>query len=108
VRPVIGLFMGFSALLAKEFVHCVLACTSPVAVRLQYIHSSTLGLLARSLRVIGQALQGCAQGCKTRIPKGVCFLCLAPCCTVLRSRWYQSGISPLRIGFPLVPHLSNI
>jgi hypothetical protein len=29
------LFMGFSALLAKEFVHCVLACTSQVAVRLQ-------------------------------------------------------------------------
>jgi hypothetical protein len=25
--------MGFSALLAKEFVHGVLACTSPVAVR---------------------------------------------------------------------------
>ena len=27
-----GLFMGFWALLARLFVHCVLACTSPVAV----------------------------------------------------------------------------
>jgi hypothetical protein len=45
-----------------------------------------------SLRVITQALQGVAEGCKSRISKGVSLLCLAPCCTVLRSRWYQSGI----------------
>jgi hypothetical protein len=45
-----------------------------------------------SLRVCGQPLQGFAQGSKYRIPKRLSFLCLALCCTVLRSRWYQSGI----------------
>src|SRR5919112_635378 len=46
-----------------------------------------------SLRVIGHVLQGVAQACKSRISKGVSFPCLAECCTVLRSRWYQSGIN---------------
>jgi hypothetical protein len=46
-----------------------------------------------SLRVIIHALQGFAQGCKSRIPKPLSFLCLAVCCTVLRSRWYQSGVN---------------
>jgi hypothetical protein len=46
-----------------------------------------------SLRVIGQALQGFARGCKSRISKGYSFLRVAPRCTVLRSRWYQSGIN---------------
>jgi hypothetical protein len=45
-----------------------------------------------SLRVIIQVLQGLAQGCKSRISKRVSLLCLAPCCTVLRSRWCQSGV----------------
>jgi hypothetical protein len=44
------------------------------------------------LRVITQALQGFAQPCKSRISKPISFLSLAACCTVLRSRWYQSGI----------------
>src|SRR5215207_5035943 len=44
------------------------------------------------LRVIGQALQGCAGDCKCRIFREVSFPCLAECCTVLRSRWYQCGI----------------
>src|SRR5215212_6466093 len=44
------------------------------------------------LRVITQALQGCAWTCKCRIFRGVFFPCLAACCTVLRSRWYQIGI----------------
>src|SRR5215212_2128834 len=35
-----GLFMGFSAILRNTLVRCVLACTSPVAVRLQYIRGS--------------------------------------------------------------------
>ena len=48
-----------------------------------------------SLRVIHQALQRFAQGCKSRIFRGVSFLRLARCCTVLRSRWYQSGIKRL-------------
>ena len=52
--------------------------------------SNRLPLL--QLRVITQALQGCAGGCKHRIFRGVSFPCLAACCTVLRSRWYQSGI----------------
>ncbi len=48
-----------------------------------------------SLRVITQALQGCAQGCKSRISKPVSFLRLAWCCTVLRSRWCQSGVNAI-------------
>jgi hypothetical protein len=44
------------------------------------------------LRVMHQALQGCAEDCKCRIFRGVSFPCLAEYCTVLRSRWYQSGI----------------
>jgi hypothetical protein len=46
-----------------------------------------------SLRVIHQGLQGVAQGCKSCIFSGVSFPCLAAWCTVLRSRWYQSGIN---------------
>jgi hypothetical protein len=46
-----------------------------------------------SLRVIHQALQRCAGGCKCRISKRVSILWFAACCTVLRSRWYQSGIN---------------
>src|SRR5918994_5462406 len=49
----------------------------------------TTGLL--QLRVIHHPLQGCAGDCKCRIFRGVSFPCLAACCTVLRSRWYQSG-----------------
>jgi hypothetical protein len=48
--------------------------------------------LPYSLRVIHNALQGCAGVCKTRIFKGVSLLRVAGCCTVLRPRWYQSGI----------------
>jgi hypothetical protein len=58
------------------------------------ILESTSGLepLTCSLRVITQALQGLAQGCKSCIDKPTSFLSFALCCTVLRSRWYQSGI----------------
>jgi len=38
-------------------------------------------------------LQGFAQDCKSRIDKQVSFPCLALCCTVLRSRWCQSGVN---------------
>ena len=48
--------------------------------------------LACSLRVIGQALQAFAEGCKYCISKPYSFLRLAVSCTVLRSRRYQSGI----------------
>ena len=44
------------------------------------------------LRVIHQALQGFADGCKFRIPRPISCLRFALCCTVLRTRWYQSGI----------------
>jgi hypothetical protein len=54
-----------------------------------------------SLRVCGHALQGCARDCKCRISKGISLLCLAACCTVLRSRWYQSGIRS-RLWSPLL------
>jgi hypothetical protein len=46
-----------------------------------------------SLRVITQALQGFAQACKSRISKRLSLLRVALCCTVLRSRWYQSRIN---------------
>jgi hypothetical protein len=53
---------------------------------------SGLEPLTCSLRVINQVLQGFARVCKNRIFKGISFLCFAACCTVLRSRWYQSGV----------------
>src|SRR5215203_3319420 len=58
------------------------------------IREPTSGLepLTCSLRVIGHALQGFARACKSLISKGFSLLRLAQCCTVLRSRWYQSGI----------------
>ena len=48
---------------------------------------STSGLepLSCSLRVITQALQGCAGDCKSRISKRLSSLRVAECCTVLRS-----------------------
>jgi hypothetical protein len=45
-----------------------------------------------SLPVIIHVLQGFAQGCECGISKPVSLLRLALCCTVLRSRWCQSGI----------------
>ena len=45
------------------------------------------------LRVISHVLQRFAQACKCPISKGFSFLGLALGCTVLRSRWYQSGIN---------------
>jgi hypothetical protein len=42
--------------------------------------------------VIIHLLQGFARTCKTRISKGVSFLRVAARCTVLRSRWCQSGV----------------
>jgi hypothetical protein len=45
-----------------------------------------------SLRVIIHALHGFAQGCKFPILKPVSVLCISLCCTVLRSRWCQSGV----------------
>jgi hypothetical protein len=38
-------------------------------------------------------LLGCAQACKSRIFRRLSLLRIAQCCTVLRSRWYQSGIN---------------
>jgi hypothetical protein len=55
--------------------------------------TSGLEPLTCSLGVISQALQGFARACKTRISKPVSFLSLAACCTVLRSRWCQSGVN---------------
>jgi hypothetical protein len=48
--------------------------------------------LTCSLRVVGQVLQGFAEGCKSPISKGITFLHIAACCTVLRSRWCQNGV----------------
>jgi hypothetical protein len=52
--------------------------------------SNRLPLL--QLRVISQVLQGFALPCKSRISKRLSLLRLAGCCTVLRSRWCQSGV----------------
>jgi hypothetical protein len=59
------------------------------------------------IRVIHQALQRFAQPCKSRISRRFPLLRVAACYTVLRSRWYQSGISLLLIRYTLVPHLLN-
>jgi hypothetical protein len=48
-----------------------------------------------SLRVITQALQGFAGPCKTRISKQLSLHRFAGCCTVLRSRWCQSGVNSI-------------
>jgi hypothetical protein len=63
-----------------------------------------------SLWVIGHVLQGLAQEYKSRIFKPVSFLSFARCCTVLRSRWYQSGINFILIfaGYHRPPAASQI
>jgi hypothetical protein len=45
------------------------------------------------LRVIIQVLQRFARACKCPISKLVSLLRFALCCTVLRSRWCQSGVN---------------
>src|SRR5215210_8861664 len=55
--------------------------------------TSGLEPLTCSLRVIGQALQGCAGVCKSPVSRRLSLLRIAASCTVLRSRWYQSGIN---------------
>jgi hypothetical protein len=59
--------------------------------------TSGLEPLSCSLRVIHQALQGVAEACESRISRQLSLLWLAACCTVLRSRWYQSGIKTTQI-----------
>jgi hypothetical protein len=54
--------------------------------------TSGLEPLTCSLRVMHHALQGFAQACKFRISKLFSLLRLAVRCTVLRSRWCQSGV----------------
>ena len=88
-------------------------CSKRVAVRLRYSETRLLCRTSRftcksqqnreptsglepltcSLRVIGQGLQGVAEACKSRISRRLPLLRVAECCTVLRSRWYQSGIN---------------
>jgi hypothetical protein len=53
--------------------------------------SNRLPLL--QLRVIIHVLQGFARACKCSISREFSFLCLATCCTLLRSRWCQSGVN---------------
>ncbi len=59
--------------------------------------TSGLEPLTCSLPVSGQALQGFARTCKSPLSKRLSFPQLAPCCTVLRSRWCQSGVKRRRI-----------
>ena len=66
--------------------------------------TSGLEPLTCSLRVIIQALHGFARACKFPISKGFSLPWLALRCTVLRSRWCQSGVIspsyPLRLRTP--------
>jgi integrase len=55
--------------------------------------TSGLEPLTCSLRVIIHALLEVARVCKSSISKRLSLLRFAPCCTVLRSRWYQNGIN---------------
>jgi hypothetical protein len=55
--------------------------------------TSGLEPLTCSLRVIIHALQGVAHSCESRISKPLSLLRFARCCTVLRSRWCQSGVN---------------
>jgi hypothetical protein len=66
--------------------------------------TSGLEPLSRLLRVITQGLQGFAGDCKCRIFRGVFFPCLAECCTVLLSRWYQIGINITLVSIPPLRH----
>jgi hypothetical protein len=50
------------------------------------------------LRVIHQALQGFADSCKTRISRPISCPRFALCCTVLRSRWCQSGVNVVLVS----------
>ena len=54
--------------------------------------TSGLEPLTCSLRVIGQALLGVAEGCKSRIFRRPSLLRIAVRCTVLRSRWCQEAV----------------
>ncbi len=58
---------------------------------------SGLEALSCPLRVIIHALQGFARACKLRISKPVSLLCLALCCTVLRSRWCERWCQTVRL-----------
>jgi hypothetical protein len=51
------------------------------------------------LRVINSVLQGVAPACKSCISKPISLPQLALCCTVLRSRWCQSGVN-VTVVFP--------
>src|SRR5215211_8172884 len=79
------------------------------AIRLIYTEwgepTSGLEPLTCSLRVMHQALRGVAQGCKCRISKPLSFLRLALRCTVLRSRWCQSGVKRCRRRWPFRVYL---
>ena len=63
-----------------------------------------------SLRVMHQALQALAQGCKPRISKPIPLPSLARRCTVLHSRWCQSGVNIILIfaGHPRPSVASHI
>jgi hypothetical protein len=71
--------------------------SSMLSVRLPNARETTSGLENRlpllQLRVTHQASQGFVQGCNSRIDKPHSFLLVALCCTVLRSRWCQSGVT---------------
>ena len=83
--------------MAKEGMSRVIGSSRTSEIPLQIVRQKRADERTRtadlvSLRVIHQALQGLARGCKSCIPKRFPLLGVARCCTVLRSRWCQSGV----------------
>src|SRR5215212_4273876 len=76
--------MRFSVLLAKLLVHCVLACTGPVAVRVAVNPLEQTWMADRiSSPVIIEPLRGFTRACQSPISKGFLFsglLSVAPYC----------------------------
>jgi hypothetical protein len=77
-------------ILSGDFVYTEI---SPYLSRIQRADERTRTADLTSLRVINHVLQGFAQGCKPCISKPISLLRLARGCTVLRSRWCQSGVN---------------
>jgi hypothetical protein len=87
-----GWLLRFSHLTVIPVHHGVglrLTCKSAQKIENRRADSNRLSLL--QLRVITQALQGCARGYKSCISMRLSLLWVAGCCTVLRSRWYQEA-----------------
>ena len=82
-------------ILSGDFVYTEI---SPYLSRIQRADERTRTADLLQLRVITHSLQGFAGACKSPIFRRLSLLWVAACCTVLRSRWYQSGINITHVG----------